>query len=96
MVRSFKNKLAKDLFEDRSSTAAKRFPSDLKRIAQRKLQYLNAAMTLRDLLIPPGNKLEALKGERKGYHSIRIHDQWRVVFRWIENGATDVSVEDYH
>ena len=85
MIRSFKNKLSEVLFEDRSSTAVRKFPSELKRVAQRKLQYLNAAVSLRDLLIPPGNKLEALKGDRKGYHSIRINDQWRIVFCWSHN-----------
>ena len=96
MIRSFRNRLAEDLFFDRMSSSARRFPSDLKRVAQRKLQYLNAAIKLQDLLIPPGNRLEALKGDRKGFHSIRVNDQWRVTFRWEDGGATDVAVEDYH
>ncbi len=96
MIRSFKNKLAEDLFEDRNSPAVRKFPSELKRVAQRKLQYLNAAVSLQDLLVPPGNRLEGLKGDRKGFHSIRINDQWRVVFKWSDGGATDVTVEDYH
>jgi toxin HigB-1 len=96
VISSFRNKLAEDLFFDRTSSATRRFPPELRRIVQRKLQYLNAAAKLQDLLIPPGNRLEALKGDRKGFHSIRVNDQWRVTFRWQDNGAADVSVEDYH
>lgn len=96
MISSFGNKLAEDLLLDRTSSATRRFPPELKRIAQRKLQYLNAAAKLHDLLIPPGNRLEALKGDRKGFHSIRVNEQWRITFRWQDNGAAEVAVEDYH
>ncbi len=64
--------------------------------ARRKLLYLHDAAELRDLRVPPGNRLEALKGDRAGYHSIRINDQWRVVFRWAHGDAHDVEVVDYH
>jgi len=65
-------------------------------MALRKLRMLNRAKTLRDLLVPPGNRLEALKGTRKGQHSIRINDQWRVCFEWHENDAYNIEIVDYH
>ena len=66
------------------------------RIARRKLLYLHDADELNDLKVPPGNRLEALKGDLKGYYSIRVNDQWRVVFGWVSGGAVDVKVVDYH
>jgi proteic killer suppression protein len=95
MIRSFKDELAADLFLDRHTSATRRFPPLLREVARRKLQYLNAAATLLDLRAPPGNRLEALRGDLAGCHSIRINDQWRVVFRW-EQGAHDVRIVDYH
>jgi len=65
-------------------------------IAQRKLDLINAAGALNDLRVPPGNHLEALKGDLTGFHSIRINVQWRIVFRWFENGAEAVQIQDYH
>jgi proteic killer suppression protein len=73
----------------------RRFQS-IERQARRKLLYLNSVRTLRDLLQPPGNKLEALKGNRRGQHSIRINDQWRICFRWQDGNAFDVEIVDYH
>lgn len=96
MIRSFGNSLAEDLFQDRTTRATRSFPAGLHRVALGKLQYLNAAAVLADLKVPPGNRLEALKGDRKGYHSIRINDQWRVVFRWNDGNAEDVKILDYH
>lgn len=95
MIRSFKHQLAADLFFERVTGASKRFPPELRGIARRKLQYLNAAGTLGDLRSPPGNRLEALHGPFKGKFSIRINDQWRIVFRW-EDGPKEVEVIDYH
>jgi len=95
MIRSFKHDLAEDLFMDRITKATKRFPAELRLIAQRKLQYLNAAISLLDLRSPPGNRLKALKAERKGTYSIRINDKWRVVFGWNE-GVINVEFIDYH
>ena len=95
MIISFRGQLAEDLYLDRVSAVSRRFPQDLKAIAVRKLQYLNAAARLSDLKVPPGNRLEALKGTLKGYHSIRINDQWRIVFRW-DDGAREVQIVDYH
>ena len=73
----------------------RRFQS-IERQARRKLLYLNSVRTLRDLLQPPCNKLEALKGNRRGQHSIRINDQWRICFRWQDGNAFDVEIVDYH
>lgn len=96
MIRSFGNSLAEDLFQDRTTRATRSFPADLHRVALRKLQYLNVAAVLTDLKVPPGNRLGALKGDLKGYHSIRINDQWRVIFRWNDGNAEDVKILDYH
>jgi toxin HigB-1 len=96
VIETFGNRLAEDLFEDRSKTKTKAFPPDLRRAARRKLLYLHDAAELGDLASPPGNRLERLKGPWKGFHSIRINDQWRVVFRWSGGNAYDVQVIDYH
>ena len=74
----------------------KGFPADLLRPAQRKLAMLDAAATINDLRVPPGNRLERLSGDRAGQYSIRINDQWRVCFRWTRSGPTDVEIVDYH
>lgn len=96
MIVNFANRLAEDLFEDRKSKEIRAFPPELLRKARRKLLYLHDAAELKDMKEPPGNRLEALKGNKEGFHSIRINDQWRLVFRWKEGNAHDVSVEDYH
>ena len=96
MIESFANRLAEDLFDDRRSKAVLRFPPDLIRTARRKLLYLHDAAEIGDLREPQGNRLEALKGEWKGFHSIRVNDQWRVVFRWQAGNAYEVQVIDYH
>ena len=95
MIVTFRGQLAEELFLERRSAVTRRFPGELHSIARRKLQYLNAAGRLDDMKSPPGNRLEALKGSLKGYHSIRINDQWRIVFRW-RDGPYDVEVVDYH
>jgi toxin HigB-1 len=96
MIESFGNRLAEDLFLDRPSKEVRRFPPDLKRAARRKLLYLHDAAELTDLRVPPGNRLEALKGNLAGFHSIRINDQWRIVFRWSQAGPEEVEIVDYH
>lgn len=96
MIESFGNRLAEDLFYDKGSRATRTFPQELRRVARRKLLYLHDAAELKDLRVPPGNRLEALRGSRKGFHSIRINDQWRVVFRWQAGQATEVEIVDYH
>ena len=75
---------------------ARRFPSTIQRSARRKLLALHAATELRELTVPPGNRLEALKGGRTGQHSIRVNDQWRICFRWREGNAYEVEIVDYH
>jgi len=96
VIESFGNRLAEDLFFDRRSKETRGFPPELLRVARRKLLYLHDAAELEDLRVPPGNRLEALKGDRRGFNSIRINDQWRVVFRWDHGSACDVAVVDYH
>lgn len=96
MIESFANRLAEDLFDDRRSKAVLRFSPELIRAARRKLLYLHDVAELGDLRNPPGNRLEALKGEWKGFHSIRINVQWRIVFRWDAGNAHEVQVVDYH
>jgi proteic killer suppression protein len=96
VIETFGNALAEDLFDDKSTKATRAFPADLRPGARRKLLYLHEATDLRDLRVPPGNRLEALKGDKEGFHSIRINDQWRVVFRWNAGNAFDVEIVDYH
>lgn len=75
---------------------SRRLPTNLRRVALRKLQMLNAAAAVTDLVVPPGNRLERLRGDRDGQHSIRINDQYRVCFEWREGNAYDVEITDYH
>ncbi|MDP3938088.1 MAG: type II toxin-antitoxin system RelE/ParE family toxin [Deltaproteobacteria bacterium] len=96
MIESFGNRLAEDLFYDRTSKEVRQFPPELRRVARRKLLYLHDAAELVDLRMPPGNRLETLKGKLTGCYSTRINDQWRIVFRWEGGNAKDVRVVDYH
>lgn len=96
MILTFGNKLAKDLVEENPSKEARTFPPALVRAARKKLAMLHAARELRDLLSPPGNRLERLKRARREEYSIRINDPWRVVFKFAQGNAEDVRVEDYH
>jgi len=96
MIESFGNRLAADLFHDRRSRISRNFARELWQTARRKLLYLHDAAELGDLRAPPGNRLEVLKGRLRGKHSIRINDQWRIVFRWQGGNAHDVEVIDYH
>jgi proteic killer suppression protein len=93
MIRSFKSREAERLFDRERS---RRLPQELQRVALRKLRMLNRARTLRDLRVPPSNRLEALKHDRAGTFSIRINDQWRICFRWDRGDAFDVEIVDYH
>ena len=93
LIRSFKSKIAEAVL---NGQCPKGFPVQIFKVARRKLEALNAAETLHDLRAPPANRLEALKGDRKGQHSIRINDQWRVCFRWTDDGPAEVEVVDYH
>ncbi len=94
MIRSFKGKLAEAILRGRQ--APKGYSFALAKIARRKLVQLNNAGALGDLSVPPGNRLEALKGDLAGKHSIRVNDQWRIVFRWTTAGPEDVEIVDYH
>lgn len=92
MIRSFRDKDALTLFEGGS---VRRYRA-IEKQAQRRLQYLDAATTLADLVARPSNRFEHLSGDRKGQCSIRINDQWRIVFRWTPEGAEEVEIVDYH
>jgi proteic killer suppression protein len=92
-IRSFKGKLGSPLFD---GICPRGFPPELVRSAQRKLRAIDAAEAVSDLALVPGNRLEKLKGDRKGQWSIRINDQWRICFVWDADGAHDVEVVDYH
>ncbi len=97
MIRSFADDATEDLFNGRSSRRARQAcPIALWSVVRRKLTQINRVRDLRDLSIPPGNRLERLKGNRAGQHSIRINDQFRVCFRWEDGYADDVEVTDYH
>lgn len=93
MIRSFKDKETERIWGGDSS---RKYPGDIQDRAFRKLRQLDAAATLDDLRNPPGNRLEALKGNRAGQMSMRINGQWRICFRWAEGDATDVEIADYH
>ncbi len=96
MIQSFSDETTADLFRERNTRAARRIPRELWRGVQRKLKLLDCAARLDDLAIPAGNRLERLKGQRAGRHSIRVNDQYRVTFRWERDHACEVCVEDYH
>ena len=96
MIESFGNRLAEDLYFDRQSRATRVFMPEMRRIARCKLLYLHDAATLKDLRVPPGNRLEPLRENYRGKHSIRINAQWRIVFRWQNGNAFDVEIVDYH
>jgi len=96
LIVSFKDAATDALFHGERGKAVRRIPPDIRTVAVRKLDMLNAAREIRDLLAPPGNRLEALKGDLKGKHSIRINDQWRVVFRWQSGEVHEVEITDYH
>ena len=96
MIHSFGDAATEDLYHARTTSRARRFPQTILPAALRKLDVLNAARDLSDLRAPPGNRLEALKGDFAGFYSIRINDQWRIVFRWESGGAHEVSIVDYH
>jgi len=92
VIRSFRDKKTERLF---AGEAVREF-SGIRNVAERKLTMLDSATDLKDLLAPPGNRLEKLKGNRTGQHSIRINDQWRICFRWMTDGPHDVEITDYH
>lgn len=97
MIHSFKNQGTEDIFDGRNSKMARKIcPQNLWEIAARKLEQIDSAKNLNDLMVPPGNHLEALSGNRKGQHSIRINDQYRVCFIWNDGNFENVEIIDYH
>lgn len=93
MIQSFADKETSRIWDGERS---RKLPSDIQPTALRKLRMLNQARQLQDLRVPPGNRLEALKGNREGQHSIRINDQWRICFIWTQGGPANVEIADYH
>ena len=93
MIRGFADKETETIW---SGQRSRRLPPDIQGTGRRKLRLLNRAKNLHDLRVPRNNRLEELKGKRKGTYSIRINDQWRITFRWSDGGADDVRIEDYH
>ena len=93
MIGSFKSKETEKIF---NRTFSRKFPQDIQRVTLRKLRMLNRAKTLKDLSVPPGNRLETLHGDREGQYSIRINDQWRICFELQKGDAYNVEIVDYH
>ncbi len=93
MIESFSDPEAEKIFK---GIVSRKLPNTIQKVARRKLLYLDAAENLRDLLAPPGNRLEALHGNREGQHSIRINDQYRICFKWSNGRAREVEITDYH
>ena len=93
MIRGFDDRETERVWRGERSRS---LPSDIQQTARRKLRQLNSVAIVADLRIPAGNRLERLKGDREGRYSIRINDQWRITFAWIDGGADDVRIEDYH
>ncbi len=93
MIQSFADAETEKIFR---GFVSRRLPQNLQGVMHRKLVMIHAAAKLEDLRVPPGNRLEALKGDRKGQHSIRVNQQWRICFRWTESGPAQVGILDYH
>ena len=93
MIKSFRSRETEQIW---NGIRSKRLPQSIQQIARRKLRMLNNARSLNDLRVPPANRLEALRGKRKGQHSIRINDQWRICFVWMHGDAVNVEIVDYH
>jgi proteic killer suppression protein len=96
MIVSFGDRATEDLYHGRPTARARRFPRDVVDAALVRMDSLNGAASMLDLRSPPGNRLEALKGDLKGWHSTRVNDQWRLVFRWQGNDVHKVRLTDYH
>jgi proteic killer suppression protein len=93
MIKTFKCKETEKIF---SRNYSKKLPHDIQRAAFRKLRMIDRSETLTDLKIPPANRLEMLSGRKKGQYSIRVNDQWRICFKWVDNNALEVEITDYH
>lgn len=93
MIKNFRSRETEKIW---NGVRSKRLPRDIQQIARRKLRMLNNARSLNDLRVPPANRLEALKGSRSGQHSIRVNDQWRICFVWVDGDVLNVEIVDYH
>ena len=93
MIKNFRSRETEKIW---NGVRSKRLPQDIQQIARRKLRMLNNARSLNDLRVPPANRLEALKGSRSGQQSIRVNDQWRICFVWVDGDAVNVEIVDYH
>ncbi|MEX1139904.1 MAG: type II toxin-antitoxin system RelE/ParE family toxin [Bacteroidota bacterium] len=96
MILNFGDRGTEDLFHGNDTKAARRIPRSIWKAAINRLDSLDGASTLQDLKFPPGNRLESLKGKLSGFHSIRINDQFRIIFRWSDGNLRDVEITDYH
>lgn len=96
MIGNFQDGDVEEFYYEGPGRRTRRIPAAIHDVLRRKLDQLSSAVDLRDLRAPPANRLEALKGDRKGQHSIRVSDQWRIVFRWEGDNAYDVELTDYH
>lgn len=96
MINSFGGKATEQLYHGIKSKEARKYPQDIIKTALRKLDMINGAQDLRDLRSPPGNQLEALAGDLKGFFSIRVNNQWRIIFKWELKQANEVKLTDYH
>lgn len=96
MIRDFQDDTTQDIYDGDNTKAARRIPHEIWGVARRKLDMINAAQEIKDLMSPPGNRLEALKGDLRGFYSIRINDQYRVVFKFFNGAASGVKITDYH
>ena len=93
MIKSFRDKEAEKVY---SREGSRKLPEDIQQVTLRKLRMINNAKNMNDLRIPPANKLEKLKGNREGHYSVRINDQWRICFKWVDGDAYEAEVTDYH
>jgi len=96
MIFNFKDKAAEDIFNGIHSKESRKIPQSIHAIAIRKLDMINAAVDIEDLQIPPGNRLESLKGDLTGYYSVRINDQFRIIFKFSQSNAFNIQIVDYH
>ena len=96
MIINFKSQATQDIYDGIGSKQARKIPATAWKTAERKLDMINAAVILSDLKVPPGNRLEALKGDLQGFYSIRVNDQYRIIFRFQDSNAYDVEITDYH
>jgi toxin HigB-1 len=96
LIQSFGDQLTEKIFNGVRDKEVSKFPQDVLSTAKRKLDMIEYATALQDLMVPPGNRLEKLKGDLDGCYSIRINDQWRIVFKWQDDAAHDVRIMDYH